>query len=375
MSFARVIGQEIPKRILEQVLEKDRLANTYLFYGPPGVGKFLMAWELAKTLLCENRVERLEACGNCSSCLKVSILSHPDLYLVFPHPAPAKQKEAQKYKEVQEYEESFRQTKIGEPYQIVEYSKPANISVDKIRFLKEQIYRKPFQAEKKVVIIQQAESMRIDSSNLLLKIFEEPPGDTLICLTTSQIDRMLPTVISRSQKIRFAPFRFEVIQAELQKRYSLEAEKAGSYASLSEGSLGIALNFASGKWEKTLELSYLLWQSIWDRKTKEVQEIIELFNIEKDRSQILLLIRLWQYLLRDIYVTAEGVDQRFLISGSRLKYASASQRKLNPSRIHLAYQILNQARLDFFRNISIKSILVWLSLRLPEILSADQEGN
>src|SRR3989304_2295005 len=183
MSLARVIGQEIPKQILEQALNKDRLANTYLFYGPPGVGKFLLAWGLAQILLCEQEVGSSTACHRCLSCQKVSQLRHPDLYLIFPHPS------ANKPKEEQEFEVQFREIKLTEPYQIVEYSRPINISTDKIRFLKEQIYRLPFQSERKVVIIVQAESMRTDSTNLLLKIFEEPPKDTVLVLTTAQIDR------------------------------------------------------------------------------------------------------------------------------------------------------------------------------------------
>src|SRR4030067_2805310 len=108
--------------------------------------------------------------------------------------------------------------------------------------------------------------MRSDSTNLLLKIFEEPPKDTVIILTTSQIDRMLPTVVSRSQRIRFAPIPPEIINSELQRRFSLDEGKAEYYASLAEGSLGIAINFASGRWEKTLENSYRLWQAIWPKK-------------------------------------------------------------------------------------------------------------
>ena len=344
MSFKQVIGQEIPKQILEQALSKDRLANTYLFYGPPGVGKFLLAWKLAQILLCEQEVNSSTACNRCSSCQKVSQLRHPDLYLIFPHPS------ANKPKEEQEFEERFRKIKLKEPYQIVEYSRPINISTEKIRFLKEQIYRLPFQSERKVVIVEQAESMRTDSTNLLLKIFEEPPKDTIIILTTSQIDRILPTVVSRSQKIRLAPLSPEVIKAELQKRFSLEEEKAHLYASLSEGSLGIALNFASGKWEKALENSCLLWQALLSQKTQTMQELIEQFNLEKDRPQVLLLLKIWHYLLRDLYLSKAGVDSSHLIN-SLYQKEIFSLKKFPSRRIYQASQIVNQARLDFFRNL------------------------
>ena len=369
MSLKEVVGQKVAQEILSQALKKNRLANTYLFYGPAGVGKFLLAWRLAQTLLCEKPSGNLSACETCPSCLKVARLSHPDLYLVFPHPG------GDKPKEMQEYQDHFREAKMAEPYQLVEYNRPINISVDKIRFLKEQIYRMPFQSERKVVIIEQAESMRSDSTNLLLKIFEEPPGDTVLVLTTAQIDRMLPTVVSRSQKIRFAPIPPEIIKSELQRRFSLDEGKAEYYASLSEGSLGIALNFASGRCERTLENSYQLWQAMLHNQAKQIQELIEIFNLEKDRSQILLLLKIWQYLLRDIFVASVGLDSRHLIFRPSHPKALRPNRNFAPGQIHLAFQIVNQARLDFFRNLGIKSLLVGLILSLQAVLVTNPEEN
>jgi DNA polymerase III subunit delta' len=369
MSLKEVIGQKVAQEILSRALKKNRLANTYLFYGPPGVGKFLLAWRLAQTLLCEKPSENLSACETCPSCLKVARLRHPDLYLVFPHPG------GDKPKEVQEHEDHFRQAKMAEPYQLVEYNRPINIPADKIRFLKEQIYRMPFQSERKIVIIEQAESMRSDSTNLLLKIFEEPPGDTVLVLTTSQIDRMLPTVVSRSQKIRFAPIRPEIIKSELQRRFSLDERKAEYYASLSEGSLGVALNFASGRWEKTLENSYRLWQAIWPKQTKEIQELIETFNLEKDRSQILMLLKIWQYLLRDIFLTSAGLDSGYLMLRQLPPQALLLGQNFAPQQIYLAFQTINRARLDFYRNLGIKSLLVGLVLSLQSILWSHAEEN
>ena len=206
--------------------------------------------------------------------------------------------------------------------------------------------------------------------NALLKIFEEPPADTIIILTTSQIDRILPTVVSRSQKIRFTPFKPAMVKAQLAEKLALPEEKADYYASLSEGSLGIALNLASGKWEKTLELSFLLWRSLWEKKTGQIQEIIEILNLEKDRSQILLLFRLWQHYLREIYLFCEGIKPGLPVAYGPIEEFYPTI-KYHPLRIQSAFQVLTQARLDFYRNIGIKSILVWLCLALPETLASD----
>ncbi len=361
-----LIGQKLPEEILSQSLLSGKLAGTYLFYGPPGVGKFLLAWECAKSLLCSNRRKDSLFCNNCQSCAYVDRLSHPDLYLLFPQPTPRKGKEP---KESQEFLDEFRQAKIKEPYEILEYSKPINISRDAIRNLKRELYRKPFLADRKVVIIDRAESMRIDSVNLLLKILEEPPGDTTIFLTTSQLDRILPTVVSRSQKIRFSPLSPETIQLQLKDRFSVESDKAEQYARLAEGSLGNAINYASGRWENITSASVDLWLAILDQKTEKMGAIIDALDAEKDRSQILILLKMWQYLARDAALLNQKASSNLVINRIHAGQLSRLANRFSPRVSFAAFELIDRARLDFYRNLGIKSLLTGLSLALKEILS------
>lgn len=366
MSLENILEQEWAKAYLKRALAEERLKGSFLFSGPLGTGKFATACEIAQALLCEKPGGEKEACGKCGSCLKVRQFSHPDFFLLFPHPG------SEKPKEVEEYRQEFISTKLEDPYRIVEYTKPVNISRDAVRRLKENIYRSPYQADRKVVLLEQVESMRADSTNLLLKIFEEPPADTVIILTTSQVDRLLPTLVSRCQKVRFLPLTREGIEKYLRETKQVSPEQARLYASLSSGSLGLAQNFASGKWEPALKMSLALWQGVREEKTAQIQEAIEGFEVEKDRAQVLLALKLWQSLLRDSLVKESGGEPVLALERER---QPAVTRSLNPDQGYTAYQLLNTARLHFYRNLAIRPFLAWLSVSLGKIVSSKEFQN
>ncbi|MCK4384794.1 MAG: AAA family ATPase, partial [candidate division Zixibacteria bacterium] len=200
MSFANVLNQEIPKKILSGALKKDMLASAYLFYGEVGTGKWALALELAKAINCEN--DENQGCDNCLSCRKIDKLIHPDVKVIFPVPFSSAKTQAQLDKR-QEEMERFKKEKIKDPYTIVKFEKNVNIPVDQIREMQRQLCLKPFEGKRKVVIIAEVENMHPASANSLLKTLEEPPPDSNLILTTTDINQLLPTVVSRCQQIRF----------------------------------------------------------------------------------------------------------------------------------------------------------------------------
>src|SRR4030065_1871078 len=111
--------------------------------------------------------------------------------------------------------------------------------------------------------------MMRDSFNSFLKVLEEPPAYVHLILTTSQPERLLPTVISRCQKIRFTPIKAELVQEQLVKRLNLDEKKALTYARLSDGSLGYALSLAGGKWDNLRELGLRYLQNIFGSERSE----------------------------------------------------------------------------------------------------------
>ena len=192
MSFNRILGQGQAKHILSQALSGNRLAQAYLFYGPESIGKKLLAVEFAKALNCLSP-EREEACGTCDSCRKIEDRVHPDFFFL-------------------------------EPAKSTPTVREAVIKIDAIRELQKKLGFLPYQAKFKVAVIDQVEKMNLQACNAFLKTLEEPPSATLLILITSNIYKLLPTMISRCQGIKFHPLPPEAIREILQKQGAEELD-------------------------------------------------------------------------------------------------------------------------------------------------------
>jgi DNA polymerase-3 subunit delta' len=201
MSFRDIIGHERQIQYLQNAMRNGRLAHAYLFVGKEGIGKKLVALNLAKALNCPRDGE--DPCDKCPSCLKIDHLHHPDVHLVEPQ---------------------------GQW-----------ILIDQIRDLQRELSHKPFEGKRRVCILRGSDRMRQEAANALLKILEEPPLHTVLILLASHSDLMLPTIISRCQQISFHPLPVKRVIEVIRSRLELNDEEAHILASLANGSLGKAL--------------------------------------------------------------------------------------------------------------------------------------
>ncbi len=218
MAWQRIRGHEALVRGFTHVIRRGRLAHAYLFTGPAGIGKRLFAIELAKTLLCEDpnagKKEILEGCGQCPACVQVEAGTHPDFV----------------YTERPEEKNEF--------------------PVDLMREVRERFTLKSARGKGKVVVLNDAEDFNEESANCFLKTLEEPPPGSVLILITSNLDRQLPTIISRCQVIRFAPLPPAVVEELLRARKTEDGEPAipepmiPRLVRLSGGSVGTALALA-----------------------------------------------------------------------------------------------------------------------------------
>jgi DNA polymerase-3 subunit delta' len=202
MSFSGILGQGKAINLLSRALDSDRLAHAYLFSGPEGVGKFAIAKAMAAGVFCLSRQKT--PCGECGGCVKFQSGNHPDFMVVSPEGAA--------------------------------------IKIAQIRELKKALTFSPFEAKKRVVVLEDVHTMRREAGNSLLKLLEEPPPDNLLLLLSSESELLLPTIVSRCQVIPFYPLSIELTADVVQQRQpEVNREQALLLADLADGSPGRAL--------------------------------------------------------------------------------------------------------------------------------------
>jgi len=300
--FSNIIGQELVKRTLSGAIRQDRLYGSYLFSGPEGVGKWATALEVAKILNCQQR--KPVACGNCSSCRKINNLIHPDIKLLFPLPST----------KTEEEKERFSREKIEEPYSVVGFSRSSNISVEAIRQMQKELSLRPFEARRRMVIIYQAEKMASSGENSLLKTLEEPPLDAVVIMISSESGKLLPTISSRCQKIRFSCLSGSLIENYLKSNYQLDSAKAGFYSKIARGSLGKAISLINSERSQIREDGVNLVFSALNQDLCSVVMQVQEMIAQYDRDSVLEMFDFLFTLFRDIYLYLEQHNDSGLLN-------------------------------------------------------------
>jgi DNA polymerase-3 subunit delta' len=214
-----ILGHDVVVEQFRRTLAAGRLASTYLFVGPPGVGKRRFAIELAHSLLCTEVDESLlEPCGKCDSCRMFAAGNHPDLELIGLPPDKA--------------------------------TLPIDLFIGDREHRNQEglchrIGLRPFFGRRKVAIIDDADHFGIASANCLLKTLEEPPPSAMLILIGTSPSRQLPTIRSRSQVVRFRGLDVETVAKILIESGAVaERQLALQAAELCEGSVERARQLA-----------------------------------------------------------------------------------------------------------------------------------
>lgn len=181
MIFENIVGNEKNKKILEDIIIKNKVANAYMFIGQESIGKFLFAKEFAKAILCLNENK---PCNKCKSCLELDNSNNPDLTIIEPD--------------------------------------GNNVKIEQIRELNRKVVEKPIVSNKKVYIINDGQNITKEAQNALLKTLEEPPEYVTIILITTSESAFLPTIKSRCTKINFNKLAKEDMLKILKSKYNYQ---------------------------------------------------------------------------------------------------------------------------------------------------------
>ena len=185
MKFSDIVGNEKTKELLVQILEQQKLSHSYLFLGKQGIGKFIIAKQWSKMILCQNKQT---GCDNCKSCIEFDSNSHPDFFIID--------------------------------------NEGATIKIDQIRQMQVKILEKPIVSDKKVYIINDAENMTKEAQNCLLKTLEEPPEYAIIILIGSNENSFLNTIRSRCTKINLKRLNENELRKVLQDKFDIKLEES-----------------------------------------------------------------------------------------------------------------------------------------------------
>lgn len=268
--WSNIQGHEQIKNDLRQLLAEKRLPHALLFTGIEGIGKNLTAKVLAKVLFCSGEEK---PCNNCPSCRAFDAKNHPDFYCLEPE------------------------------------GKANNIKIEQIRQMQSQIALSPYLADKRVVIINDAETMNEAAENSLLKTLEEPTGDVVFILVTANKDLLLPTILSRCMKLYFAPLSEDEIKIILKSKYAVNEDKATVIAKLSGGSMKRAISFLDDD-------NFNLCQNAMDflskdLNAKDIWQISDEFSA-MDKAKIKQWADFLQMIIRDLLLLQAGADDNLL---------------------------------------------------------------
>jgi len=355
-------------RLLTNALKSGRLHSAYLFTGDEGYGKWLAAVEFAAEILshtCQTESE-LEICA-----AKVRKLIHPDLHLLFPMPSPKNKTEEA------EFPQFFRQTKIDDPHSPVEYDRVANILLDNVRAVKRALFTTPTEQGYRVAIFHQVERMPDTSFDIMLKTIEEPPPDTVLILTTSNVNRLPATVISRCQRVRFLPVSESSIREYLTDTKDIQEEQAEQFAHLSGGSFTEAFRLVGSNIQQKREIAIdLLHVFIAKSKAEALSALTDGINL-RNRDEALEYIQIWASLLRDVMIFKLDLSESSTINADyKTKLREIASSIGSENVVHQAMSELLEARKLFFRNISPRLSLTRFAWKFNQIacgrLSSDQ---
>ena len=303
MQFSSVVGQTQLKEQLIKSAQTDKISHAQLFLGNLGYGGLPLALAFVQYVMCSNPSEK-DSCGACPSCNKIQKNQHPDVHYSFPT-VQAISKVADE--QLKEWREQMEESPYFDLTTWIKRSdekerKPI-ISVHESQEIMKKMSLRSFEGGYKVVIIWCPEEMNTACANKLLKIIEEPPARTLFLLIAASQDKMLQTILSRTQITRLPRLGMDDISHYLVSEKKIGKGSADSIAARAEGSLIEALNIVGDSLEnddnhvlftQLMRVCYrknvvdmMQWSEEIALKSKEVQKVFLTYALHMFRQSML----------------------------------------------------------------------------------------
>jgi DNA polymerase III subunit delta' len=335
-SFSRITGQEKAVSFLRQVISSGKIPHAFLFTGIEGVGKTTTALAFCQAINCREPVNG-EGCGRCLTCRQLISGNFPDLRFIEPD---------------------------GQ-----------NIKIEQIRELNRDICFRPVEGAYRVIIINRAELMTLEAANSFLKTLEEPPPGNVIVLKVKEPLDLLPTIVSRCQRIPFRPLPRSVVAQCLIKEMGIDEENAALIAGISDGSLGRATEISNSDYleERQTSISNII-QLPSMQKTQAIELAMEYAQDVKKKDHdksgsidLFELIGIWKSWYRDLIIMKADGPLNLLINADFSRKLKTISRNITMDNLIQGFFLLDRAQIDLIRNPNIGLMMedLFLGLNRP----------
>lgn len=368
MRFSKIPGLSDEKKRLVDSFNSNTIHHAMLFVGQRGSANLSLALAFATYINCKSRGD--DSCGLCSSCNKMDKLIHPDVNFIFPvAPTTKINKEIISDKFI----ESWRSSVIESPYLTVEdwfeiygfENKQPNISKDEVRNLVKKLSLKPFESVFKINIIWLPEYLNISTANAMLKILEEPPGNTLFFIVTNNHQKLISTIRSRVQLFKVKRFSDEDMKEYLSLSQSVSESEVDQAIYLSDGDLNKAEKYLYASNSEDLEKIKVWMRSCYTQNFQEINSQVEWFNsLSKIKKRTFLIYSL--KLMREALVS--GIDESLSkISDGEMSFISKFRTTLDSDDFEEIIIFLDESIRFLDRNANPKILFLDLSIKISNL--------
>ena len=363
-------------------LQAGRIAHAQLLTGPSGVGKMALALAYAQAVSCEHRTAD-DACGECPSCRAFAQLQHPDLHLVFPITTSDSIDKPVCDDYLADFRDMIRETggyfdlddwhnRLSEKYKGVQ-TKQLTIYERESGEILRKLSLMSFSGGWKTVIIWLPERMNETCANKLLKMLEEPPADTLFLLVSDEPQKLLPTILSRVQRVEVPRLSEDDIVDSLRTTNdSLSFEEALDFAHMAGGSLLRARKLAANDAQNALFLTLFqqLMRSAWSVGHKQDYDALltlrewsqDAAKMGRDERKAFLDYCMNQ--VRENYITNYGEPEMIYQTHTEREFSSRFARFVNDRNVEGLLSQFSLAQRQIEQNANAGIVFFDLALQM-----------
>lgn len=367
MLFSEVVGQNTVKNKLIQSADKNRIAHAQLFLGPEGSGNLALALAYAQYLNCVNKTMS-DSCGKCVSCIKYNKLIHPDLHFSYPIIAIDKNTVSTDY--IKEWRTAIAENPYLNYNQWLTYleaeNKQGNIPIAECHDIIKKLTFKSFEAAYKVLIMWLPEYLK-ETGNVLLKIIEEPPPDTIFLLVAENYDDLIGTITSRMQLMKINRISDQDLNNILISKNELSQDEASQLVFLSEGNYNKVLQLLAENKNNNDEIFQKWMRACFANKGKELILLIdEISALGREKQKILLEYSI--NLFRECILINSGASQMVRLFGKELTFIQNFSSYVNIFNSSKIIEEFNKAHYHIERNANSRILFLDLSVKTGKML-------